>query len=122
MKKLIFAILLCMSTSASAEYMDVIQFTLDDGCSLDQFMQITEDFNKNFGAANGYMARVAVPVQNANLDAMYWLGTTKDAATFGKAWDTWRDALSDVESAPAKLWERLQACSTNTGRWGYDIY
>ena len=121
-KKLILAMLLCVPMSASAEYMDVIEFKLIDGCSFDKYMEIVNDFNENWGEALGYTARVAMPLQNENLESMYWLGTTKDAATFGKVWDTWRDALSDPDSTPAKLWERFQDCEVNLARWGYDIY
>lgn len=122
MKKTILALLLCVPIGASAEYMDVIEFKLNDGCSFDKYMEIVKDFNSNWGKANGYTSRVAMPLQSDDLVSMYWLGTTKDAASFGKAWDTWRDALSVPDSTPAKLWERFQACSVNLGRWGYDIY
>ena len=121
-KIITLALLFFVPMVASAEYMDVIEFELNDGCSFGKYMEIVNDFNKDWGEANGYKSRVAMPLQNDNLVSMYWLGTTKDAATYGKAWDTWRDALSDPDSTPAKLWERFQACSTNIGRWGYDIY
>jgi hypothetical protein len=121
MKKMILALLLCLPMAASAEYMDVIKFELSEGCSFDEYMEIVNDFNK-WGGDYGYSASVAMPLQNENLTSMFWLGTTKDAATFGKAWDTWRDALSDPDSTEAKLWSRFQACSVNLGRWGYDIY
>lgn len=122
MKKAILALFFFVPIAASADYMDVIEFKLNDGCSFGKYMEIVNDFNSTWGEKNGYTSRVAVPLQNENLVSMYWLGTTKDAATYGKAWDTWRDALSDPESTPAKLWERFQACSTNLGRWGYDLY
>ena len=122
MKKVIFSMLLCVPMAASAEYMDVIKFKLINDCSFSEYMEIANDFNKNWGESNGYLSRVAMPLQNNDLESLYWLGTTKDAASFGKAWDTWRDALSDPESTPAKLWERFQACSVNLERRGYDIY
>ncbi len=122
MKKMILALLLFVPLAASAEYLDVIEVKLNDGCSFDKYMEIANDFNSKWGEANGYTSKVAMPLQNDNLVSLYWLGTTKDAASFGKAWDTWRDALSDPDSTPAKLWARFQACSTNVGRWGYDIY
>ena len=121
MKKMMLAALLCLPMAASADYMDVIEFKLLEGCSFEQYMEIVNDFNE-WGKEYGYSTQIAVPLQNENLESMYWLGTTKDAATFGKAWDTWRDALPDPESTPAKLWARFQACEVNLGRWGYDIY
>ena len=122
MKKTILALFLLMPLAASAEYMDVIEVKINEGCSLDKYMEIVKDFNSGWGQALGYTARVAVPLQNENLVSMYWLGTTKDAATFGKVWDTWRDSLGDPNSKPAKLWARFQGCSTNLSRAGYDVH
>lgn len=122
MKRITLVLLLLVPMVTSAEYMDVIEFKLNEGCSFNKYMEIVNDFNSDWGKANGYTSRVAMPLQNDNLVSMYWLGTTKDAAAFGKAWDTWRDALSDSNSTPAKLWARFEACSTNLGRSGYDIY
>ena len=85
-------------------------------------MEIVRDFNSQWGVSNGYKAEVLAPIQSHNLVSMYWLGRTKDAATFGKAWDVWRNALGDPNSVPAKLWARFAACETNLSRRGYDSY
>jgi len=122
MKKVILALFFFVPMAASAEYMDVIEFTLNEGCTFDKYMEIVNDFNSDWGEENGYTTRIAMPLQSNNLVSMYWLGTTKDAAAFGKAWDTWRDALSDPKSTPSKLWARFVACEVNVGRRGYDIY
>jgi len=53
---------------------------------------------------------------------MFWVGRSANAAAFGKAWDTWRDALAKADSVPAKLNARLAACSTNVSRSGFDSY
>lgn len=121
MKRLIAIALLSLPLPAAADYLDVIAFELNEGCSFGKFMEIVADFNE-WGKRYGYQAEVAMPLQNDDLTTMYWLGRTADAATYGKAWDTWRDALPDASSAPARLWARFQECSTNTGRYGYDIY
>jgi hypothetical protein len=122
MKKLLLTILLLMPALASAEYLDVIKFKLTENCSFSEYMVIVQDFNTQWGQSNGYNSRVAMPLQNDDLGSMYWMGTTKNAAAFGAAWDTWRDALGDPESVPSKLWERFQVCSVNISRHGYDIY
>lgn len=121
MRKTILALLLCFPMTALGDYMDVIQVKLLDGCSMAKYLQIKDDFNK-WGEANGYRAQVAMPLQNEDLTTFYWLGTSENAAAFGKAWDTWRDAQADPDSMPAKLWARFQACSVNLARWGYDVY
>lgn len=121
MKKMILTLLLIVPFGASAEYMDVIEFEMLEGCSFDKYLAIVKDFNE-WGDDYGYQAKVAVPLQSENLSSFYWLGTSKDAATFGKAWDAWRDALGDPQSSPARLWARFQECTQNLGRWGYDVY
>ena len=121
MKKTVLAFIMFLPLSVSAEHMDVIEFEMLEGCSFDKYMEIVEDFN-DWGKGYGYNAKIAVALQSNNLTSYYWLGTSKNAATFGKAWDAWRDALGDSESTPAKLWARFQECTVNLGRRGYDVY
>lgn len=123
MKQILLSVLLCAPLTAFAAngHLDVIKFELKEGCTFAEHQAITEDFNE-WGAENGYHARVAAPLQNEDLTFYYWLGESANAATYGAAWDTWRDALSDPNSVPAQLWARFEACSTNVGRWGYDLY
>ncbi|MGI9234686.1 MAG: hypothetical protein ACR2RD_13715 [Woeseiaceae bacterium] len=121
MKRIFLAIVLLAPLSVSADHMDVIEFKMLEGCSFEKYLEIVNDFN-DWGEEYGYNAKVAVPLQNDNLISYYWLGTSKNAATFGKAWDAWRDALSDPESTPAQLWARFQECTVNLGRHGYDVY
>ncbi len=122
MKKLLLLMLLLSPTLAFAEYMDVIKFKLTGECTLAEYLEIKDDFNAQWGKNNGYSSRVAMALQNDDLESMYWIGTAENAAAFGAAWDTWRDALGDPDSVPAKLWARFQVCSTNLSRHGYDIY
>ena len=122
MKKLIFLILLLSPTFASAEYMDVIKFKLTGECTFSEYMVIVNDFNTQWGKDNGYSSRVAMPLQNDDLNSMFWIGTAENAAAFGAAWDTWRDALGNPDSVPSKLWERFRVCSENLERYGYDLY
>lgn len=122
MKKTIAFILLAVPLVASADYLDVIEFKLNDGCSFKQELQIAKDFNEQFGEKNGYKAELLMPIQSQNLVSMFWVGRTKDAASFGKAWDNWRNQLSDPNSVAAKLSARFGACGTNLARRGYDTY
>lgn len=121
--KLIFASLIfAVSSAASADHLDVIEFKFNEGCGLDKFLEIVSDFNAQWGDANHYKAEVLAPIQSHNLESMYWIGRSADAAAFGKAWDTWRDELQDSNSTAARLWARLEECTTNLGRRSYDIY
>ena len=122
MKRILAIALFSMAPMmASADYVDVIEFKLKEGCSFQKYLAIVKDFNE-WGAKNGYQSEVLAPVQSNNLVSMFWAGRTKDAAAFGKAWDTWRNAQADANSVEAKLWARFLACSTNVARYGYDTY
>ena len=122
MRKIIFAVLLCTPLAAfAAGHMDVIKMELKEGCSLAELVEITADFNQ-WGADYGYHARIAAPLQNDDLTHLYWLGESANAATFGAAWDAWRDAQSDVDTAAAQLGARFDECATNISRTGYDLY
>ena len=123
MKNLLLIVaLLALPLSAGADYMDVIQVTLSDDCSVEEYVQITNDFNEQWGKNNGYRAEVAVPIQSDDLVSIFWVGRAASAAAFGAAWDAWRDALPDSGSVAAKLWARIQQCSANQSRRGFDVY
>jgi len=121
MKRLLAALLLTMSVPATADHYDVIEFKLKDGCSLATYLQVVKDFNE-WGKGHGYRAEVASKVQHPDLTTLLWIGRSANAAAFGKAWDTWRNAQADANSAPAKLNARFAACSTNVSRRSYDVY
>ncbi len=122
MKKLMLMVLLGLPMASIADHLDVIEIQLKEGCTFAEYLEIKEDFNEKWASKHGYRAEVLMPIQSKNLVSFYWVGRTKDAATFGKAWDVWRNALADPDSTPAKLWARFEACSTNMSRRGYDVY
>jgi len=107
---------------ASADHLDVIQFKLKEGCTMDGYVAIKNDFNAQWGKSHGYLAEIASPVASNDLVSLYWIGRTASAEAFGKAWDVWRSELSDPKSVAAKLNERFQKCSTEESRRSYDIY
>ncbi len=107
---------------ASAEHLDVIQFKLREGCTLETEVAIKNDFNAQWGKSHGYIAEIASPVSSNDLASYYWIGRTANAEAFGKSWDAWRNELSDPKSVAANLWERFQKCGTNESRRSYDIY
>jgi hypothetical protein len=109
MKKLIGTMLLLMASASHAGHLDVISFTLDEDCSLGQYLEIVDDFNE-WGEAYGYQTEIAAPLFNDNMDTHYWLGRSADNETFGKAYDAWEAAQADADSVPAKLNARFGEC------------
>ncbi len=122
MKKLLLAILLISPISVLADHIDVIEVTLNEGCTVSKYVAIKDDFNEQWGAKNGYHSEVLVPIQSNNLISLYWIGRSENAAGFGSAYDQWRNDLADPDSVASKLWARFLDCSTNVGRRGYDVY
>ena len=107
--------------TAHATHWDVIATELTGACTFAEYMEIVDDFNA-WGADYGYQARIAVPLQSDNLTTLFWIGESADAATFGAAWDAWRDGQADPSSGPATLQARFNECNVNAQRTGYDVY
>ena len=107
---------------AAADHDDVILFELHKNCSAQDYVKIKDDFNATWGKDNGYIASISVPIQAADLTSVFWVGRSANAEAFGKAWDTWRNALSNPNSVPAKLQARFDRCGTNVSRRGFDVY
>jgi hypothetical protein len=107
---------------ASADHLDVIQTKVKEGCTLETYVAIKNDFNTQWGKSHGYIAEVASPVASNDLTSVYWIGRTANAEAFGKAWDIWRSEVANPNSVAAKLNERFQKCTTEESRRSYDIY
>ena len=122
MKNLLIAVLFLFPLSASADHLDVIQVTLKDNCTVEQFVAIANDFNEQWGKNYGYRSEVAVPVQSEDLVSIFWLGRSAGAEAFGKAWDTWRNELTDPKSFASKLRARFDKCSDSESRSGFELY
>ena len=122
MKKLLFALLLALPISASADHVDVIEIQLNEGCSLSTYLAIKDDFNVQWGKKYGYHSEVLVPIQSNNLTSLFWVGRTANTAVWGKAWDQWNSDLMDPGSVASKLWARFLDCGANIARRGYDAY
>ena len=120
MKKLLIALLLALPAGAIADHVDVIEFTLNEGCSVETYLAIKDDFNEQWAKDNGYNAEVLVPIQSHNLISLFWVGRSADTGVFGKAWEQWRTDLQDADSLASKLLARFEECSTNIGRRAYN--
>jgi hypothetical protein len=107
--------------TASADHMDVIEMEFVNGCTVAKLMPIVVDFNE-WGKEYGYSAEIASPLQSGKLTSFFWIGTSKNAATFGAAWDAWRDGQADSRSVPAKLQARFDDCTKNLARRSYDVF
>lgn len=122
MKTLLVAALALLPLAVSADHLDVIQFELKDGCTIEEYLAIKDDFNAQWGQEYSYRAEVLVPVQSHDLKSFYWVGRSPDAASFGAAWDAWTSQSADSSSVAAKLVARFSRCSDETSRRSYQIF
>ena len=104
---------------ASADYVDVIEFKMKEGCTMAKYMDIVKDFNVLYGP-QGYKAEVLSATYSSNLDSQIWVGRSKDGATFGKLYDKWLAGVADPNTAEGKLAARFGACSSNIARRSYN--
>jgi len=118
-KRLLAALLLTIPVVAAADHSDVIEFKLT--CDFDEYMAIVRDFNA-WGKDHGYQTEIAVKHFHPKPDTLIWAGRSANAKAFGKAWDAWRNALSDPESVPSKINARFAQCSDIVSRRSYDVY
>jgi len=120
LRSAILAIALILAPGlASADYMDVITNRMKDGCSMEKYAKVVEEFRgvmKSQGYS--YTVEIVVPYIGDNLDAVWWVGRTKDFATFGAESDRWVKAIATSGTPEAKVNEKLNACTTNVNRTG----
>lgn len=121
MKLLISVLSFCLMTPAiaGADYLDVITNKLNDGCSLADYQKVVEEFRGVMKSEGyDYTVEIAVPLIGPDLDAVFWVGRTKDLATFGTGNQRWTKALANPKSAEAKVSAKLGKCAENVSRTG----
>lgn len=121
-RKTLLTALMFIPFVALGDHLDVIQFELKEGCTLADYHAIADDFNEQWGKKNAYHGEVAAPIQSHDMKSYYWLGRSADAASFGKAYDTWQKESANPDSVAGKLSARFAECSVSVGRRGYSLH
>ena len=103
---------------ASADYIDVIELKLKEGCTMTKYADIVKDFNTLY-EPKGYKAEIMSPFYSSNLESLIWVGRTKDIETFGKGSNAYGNAAADPNTAEGKLNARFRDCSTSIARRSY---
>ncbi len=103
---------------ASADYLDVIESKMKDGCTMTKYMDIVKDFNALY-TPRGYTAEILTPIYGTNMDTIIWVGRTKNMETFGKGAQAYNDAVGDANSAEGKIAARFRECTTGVSRRSY---
>jgi hypothetical protein len=115
---LAFALVL-MPLVAHADYLDVITNKLTDGCSLDKYLGVVEEF-RGVMKSQGYKytVEIAPPFIGSDLSVVYWVGREPSFATFGQESDRWEAAIAKAGTPEAVVSGKLNACSSNVSRSG----
>ena len=110
---------LSLPAAASADFVDVIESTLNDGCDMDKYLAIVNDFNAYY-KDKGYQTEILLPVHAEEADGtIFWIGRSSNATTFGQAFDHWEVEVDKSGSAVNKLSDRFVECTTNVRRASY---
>ena len=113
----LLAVLAC-PLIAKADYVDVLEFKMKEGCTMAKYMDIVKDFN-TLAEPKGYKAEILSPYYSSNLDSLIWVGRSKNLETFGKGANAYGDAAADANSAEGKLSARFRDCTTSIARRSY---
>ncbi len=65
-----------------------------------------------------YTVEIAIPFIGNQLDRIFWVGRTKDLATFALETAQWNEALKNSRSPESKINKKLNGCTTNLSRSG----
>ena len=111
--------LLLTPLAAHADYLDVITNKLRDGCTLDKYLGVVEEF-RGVMKSQGYKYTVEIvpPFIGDDLTVIYWVGREPSFATFGEESDRWEAAIAKPGTPEAKINEKLDACTENVSRSG----
>ena len=116
----LFALFLMLGpVSAQADYIDVITNQLTGSCTLEKYLEVVEEF-RGVMTSEGYSYTVEImtPVSGPDLSHVYWVGRTKDFATFGTEFTKWLAALEKSGSPESKVNAKLNKCAANLTRTG----
>lgn len=118
MKRFIGIMFLLTSSVSYADHLDVISFTLKDGCSYSEMNETVAEFN-GWASDMGYQAEIASPMFHDDMNTRYWIGRSAGNEAFGKAYDSWFSGLVDEDSNVASLSERMNDCMDFGARRAY---
>lgn len=110
--------LLSAPLQAGAELWDVIQFKLSEGCNLQKYTAIVNDFNAYY-KDKGYQAQLLLPLHAEEQGGVFWVGRSSTTEVFGRAYDHWLAELAKPDSTVSKLSTRFQDCGTLVSRSSY---
>lgn len=119
MRRLLLLFVLAFPMASQADYLDVIAFKMNPGCTTAKYLQIVQDFRTEWADARGYKVEILFPAQSRDIGTYFWVGRIATAEAFGKGFDAWTAAQADPNSGPAKLMARFRECTTSESRSGY---
>jgi hypothetical protein len=115
----IVAVMFTAPISTSADMLDVIRSSLKDGCSMEKYLAIIDDFNAYY-KDRGYQTEILQPLHSElGSGVVIWVGRATSFEAFGKAYDHWEAELDRPGSTVSKLSARFGECTTTLSRASY---
>jgi hypothetical protein len=115
------ASLLLVSSIASAEYMHVVTFKLKPDCTRNEVGLVVYEAGQ-WGREMGLESRVAYPVYSGNPDENHWILSTRDSEAWGKAWNTWRNAIIAEDPLVTKINDAFEQCAERVRSEAFQVY
>ena len=116
---LIVTAMLSVPLTASADMLDVIRTSLNNGCSMEKYLAVIDDFNAYY-KDKGYQTEILQPLHSElGSGVVIWVGRAASFEAFGKAYDHWQVELDKPGSTVSKLSARFEECTTTLSRSSY---
>ena len=108
--------LLSSPLMAGADMVDVLTVKLNDGCGVEQLIQLGDDFNAYRKEHGSVQYEILTPLYSANQGVFIIVGRFPSQEAFGKAQDAFRAEQMQAGSAASKLIKRAIECAPLVSR------
>ena len=120
MKKFLLVLaILVAPVVAHANYLDVITAKFKDGCTVEKYMGLVEEFRSMMKEQGySYTVEIAIPFSSDELGVMHWIGRSPSLGSFGQETDRFNAAVAKGGTPEAAWMVKSEACTENLRRTG----
>ena len=122
MKNLFILFTLLVTNFAFANYQDVIKMEPTGNCTIDEMVEIKDDFN-NVMQKKGYdyRAKIWVPTfaTEGTLNHVYWIGTAPDLPDFASEFTRYFEEVTKGSTPEAGIETAFGECRVEVSRSGF---
>lgn len=117
---IMIGVMLMGAQSARADYVDAIVNRFVDGCTIQKYTPIVEEFH-GVMKSEGYTYRTEImqPFYADDVNVVLWVGRVADIGVFGKENAKWQAATQNPNSPESRVLAKLNGCTENVSRSAY---